>query len=152
MLKVVVIDNNAVSRNLLTSVLVNGGFDVVGDSNASPAGMAGMIKLKPQIVCIDIGPADEEGLERIDTLRRALPKTLLFLVSGQFDPLTVQTAVTRGVHGFIVKPFKAETVLKTIRNAVIKLARQHRKAAAGQDSQDSNAAPDDDAPSMPDPS
>lgn len=149
MLKVVVIDNNAVSRNLLTSVLVNGGFDVVGDSNASPAGMAGMIKLKPQIVCIDIGTADEDGLERIDTLRRALPKALLFLVSGQFDPITVQTAIARGVHGFIVKPFKAETVLKTIRNTVIKLARQHRKAAA---SQDSSAAPDDDAASMQDPS
>ncbi|KIF83267.1 ANTAR domain-containing response regulator [Noviherbaspirillum autotrophicum] len=138
MLKVVVIDGNAISRNLLTSVLLNGGFDVVGDSNPSPAGIAGMIKLKPQIVCIDIGAADDEGLARIDTLRHALPKTLLFLVSGQFDPLTVQTAAGRGVHGFIVKPFKPETVLKTIRNAVIKLARQHRQAAA----QD-GAAPDD---------
>ncbi|QDZ29544.1 ANTAR domain-containing response regulator [Noviherbaspirillum sp. UKPF54] len=142
MLKVVVIDGNAISRNLLTSVLLNGGFDVVGDANTSPAGIAGMIKLKPQIVCIDIGGADDECLARIDILRGALPKTLLFLASGQFDPLTVQTAVGRGVHGFIVKPFKAETVLKTIRNAVIKLARQHRQAAAGQD----GAAQDDAAP------
>lgn len=128
MLKVVVIDSNAISRNLLTSVLVNGGFDVVGDSNITSSGIASMIKLKPQMACIDIGAADEEGLGRIDTLRGALPKTLLFLVSGKFDPITVQAAIDRGVHGFIVKPFKPETVLKTIRNAVVKLARQHRQA------------------------
>lgn len=145
MLKVVVIDSNAISRNLLTSVLLNGGFDVVGDSNTSPAGIASMIKLKPQLVCIDIGTADEEGFGRVDTLRAALPKTLLFLVSGQFDPLTVQTAVARGVHGFIVKPFKAETVLKTIRNAILKLAKQHRQAAASQE-----GAAQDDAASLQD--
>lgn len=146
MLRVVVIDSNAVSRNLLTSVLINGGFDVVGDSNVSPAGIAAMIKLKPQIVCIDIGAADEEGLGRIDNLRGALPKTLLFLSSGQFDPITVQTAVTRGVHGFIVKPFKAETVLKTIRNAIFKLARQHRQAAGQGDAAQDSPAQDSAAP------
>ena len=133
MLKVVVIDGNALSRNLLTSVLDSGGYNVAGDSNPTSAGMAGMIKLQPQIVCIDIGTADEEGLARLDTLRGALPKALLFLVSGKFDPVTVETAVKRGVHGFIVKPFKPETVLKTIRNTVLKLAQQHRQANVAQD-------------------
>lgn len=129
MLKVAVIDANTISRNLLTTVLVNGGYEVIGDSNLNSAGIASIIKLRPQIVCIDIGQPDEEGMSWLDTLRNGLPKTLLFMVSGKIDSNTVQSALQRGVHGFIVKPFNAATVLTTIRNAVIKLARQHRVQA-----------------------
>jgi DNA-binding NarL/FixJ family response regulator len=126
MLRAAVLDNNAISRDLLKSVLVTGGYDIVGDSNTSAASIAGMIRLQPQIACIDIGNADAEGFQKLDALRDALPKALVFVVSGKLDSDAVQGALQRGVHGFIVKPFNAGTVLSTIRNAVIKLARQHR--------------------------
>lgn len=129
MLKVVIMDGNAISRNLLGTVLTNGGYDLVGDSNISSAGLANMVKLKPQIVCIDIGPPENDGMAVLDNIRGELPKALLFMVSGKFEPDTVQSALQHGVHGFIVKPFKADTVLTTIRNAIIKLARQHQKRA-----------------------
>jgi two-component system chemotaxis response regulator CheY len=35
----------------------------------------------------------------------------------------------RGVHGFIVKPFKADAVLKTIRNTVIAIVKKHQTTA-----------------------
>jgi two-component system, chemotaxis family, chemotaxis protein CheY len=130
MIKAVVIDANAISRNLLTSVLVNGGFDVIGDANISSAGLAAAIKLQPQLVCIDIGATDDEAFARLQTVRDGLPKALLFMVSAKFDANTVQTAVAQGVHGFIVKPFNAGTVLATIRRTVLRLAQQHRKAGA----------------------
>lgn len=130
MIKAVVIDANALSRNLLTSVLVNGGFDVIGDANLSSAGLASVIKLGPQLVCMDLGQADDQGLEKLDIVRNGLPKAVVFLVSANFDAATVQSAAERGVHGFIVKPFNAGTVLATIRRAIIKLAQQHRAASA----------------------
>ncbi|HJW57014.1 MAG TPA: response regulator [Burkholderiaceae bacterium] len=126
MLKVVVIDGNAISRNLLTTILVNAGYDVVGDANISSAGLASMVKLHPQIVCIDIGSPEGDGMVLLDTLHAELPKALLFLVSGKLDPATVQGALQRGVQGFIVKPFNAATVLDTFRKTILKLARQHR--------------------------
>ena len=125
MLKVVVIDGTAISRNLLTSVLVNGGFDVVGDANTTPAGLAAMVKLQPQLVCIDLGGVDGTAFEKLAVIRSGLPKAVVFLVSGQFDAVTVQKAVEQGVHGFIVKPFNAVNVLGGIRKAIIKLAKQH---------------------------
>lgn len=128
MLKIVVIDGNAISRRLLTTVLTDGGHEVIADLNAGPAALAQAIRLQPQVVCIDIGQTDEDGLQRLDAIREALPKTLIFMVSGSFDSGAVQTGIARGVHGFIVKPFNGMTVLATIRNAVIKLARQHRTA------------------------
>jgi DNA-binding NarL/FixJ family response regulator len=130
MLKVVVIDGNAISRNLLTTLLVNGGYEVVGDSNAGAAGIAAMIKLQPQIVCIDIGAPDEEGMGRLDMIFASLPKALVFMVSGNFDAATVEACAKRGAHGFIVKPFKVVTVLDTIRNAVLKVVRKHQASSS----------------------
>lgn len=134
MLRVVVMDGNAISRNLLVSVFTNGGYNVVGDANTTSAGMAAMIKLNPQIACIDIGTPDAEGFERLANLQAGLPKALIFLVSAKFDATTVQTAVERGVHGFIVKPFNPATVLTTIRKAIIKIAQKHRQQGAADES------------------
>ena len=127
MLKVAILDSNAISRNLLTSVLSEGGFEVVGEFNASLASIATIAKLHPQLVCIDIGATDEEGLHKLNTIRQELPKALLFMVSGNFDQQIVQSAAQHGVHGFIVKPFKSATVLATIRKSIIKLAKQFKK-------------------------
>src|SRR5437899_6018706 len=69
MLKLVILDGSAISRDLLNSVLTNGGHHVVGDSNTSPAALAKMIKLRPQIVCVDIGQADADGMAILDTIR-----------------------------------------------------------------------------------
>ncbi|PXX45116.1 ANTAR domain-containing response regulator [Undibacterium pigrum] len=130
MLKAVILDANAVARNLLASVLVNGGHEVVGDANLSPASLARVIKLKPQVVCVDIGETDEEGLAMLDKIKAELPKALLFLVSSKIDATILQTAQQRGVHGFIVKPFNSVAVLTSIRNTILRIAKQQRAATA----------------------
>jgi len=133
MIKAVVIDGNAISRGLLSTLLGNGGIAVAGDANTSTASLAAMVKLRPQIVCIDIGAVDEEGWLRLQMLRTELPKALLFMVSGQFEAATIESAAQRGVHGFIVKPFKEATVLATIRKAIMKIAREHQARGTAAD-------------------
>lgn len=130
MLKAVILDANAVARNLLSSVLVNGGHEVVGDANLAPANLAKVIRLKPQIICIDIGETNDENMAVLDLLRKELPKSLLFLVSAKIDANTLQSAQQRGVHGFIVKPFNSVAVLSSIRNTIIRIARQQKPQAS----------------------
>ncbi|MDE2428695.1 MAG: response regulator [Burkholderiales bacterium] len=130
MLKAVILDANAVARNLLTSVLNNGGHEVVGDANLSPASLARIVKLKPQVICVDIGEPNDEGLSIIDNLRSDLPKALIFMVSAKIDAPTLQAAQQRGVHGFIVKPFNSVAVLSSIRSTIIRIAQQQKARAA----------------------
>jgi DNA-binding NarL/FixJ family response regulator len=131
MLKVVTIDGSAISRGLLNTVLTEGGHEVVGDSNTSPAGLARMIKLQPQLVCVDIG-LEDDSMAILDTLREGLPRAILFLVSGKIESSTVEQALQHGVHGFIVKPFNSVTVLKTIRHAVIQVVKKQQARVAAQ--------------------
>ncbi|MET3107203.1 two-component system chemotaxis response regulator CheY [Oxalobacteraceae bacterium GrIS 2.11] len=129
MLKVVVMDGNAISRGLLSSVLTDGGHLVVGDSNVSFTGIARMVKLKPQLICIDLAMVDGDQMEVLDKIRNELPKTIIFLVSNSFDAEGIKVGQEHGVRGFIVKPFNTARVLTAIRNAVVKFVDEIKKSS-----------------------
>lgn len=118
MLKAMIIDGNAISRGLLNTVLTEGGYEVVAQSHVAHMGLVLMQKHKPQLLCI-AREQMEDAENVVEQIRQLLPKTIIFLVSGAIDAPTLQAALARGVQGFIVKPFKADAVLKTIRNTVI---------------------------------
>lgn len=132
MLKAVLVDSNAISRGLLNTVLTDGGYDVVGQTHTGQSALVLAAKFHPQILCIAREQV-EDGSAVVEQLRAKLPKTLVFMVSGTLDAPTIEGALARGVHGFIVKPFKADTVLKTIRNTVIAVVRK-QQAGSTQDS------------------
>ena len=131
MLKVVIIDASAVARGLLNTVLVDGGYDVIGQSHTMAQGYAVAMKYRPQIICI-ARENIEDGSGVVEQLRAGLPKSLIFMVSGAIDAATIASSLALGINGFIVKPFKADAVLKTIRNSVLTMIRKQQEATGGQ--------------------
>lgn len=129
MLKAVLIDSSAVARGLLNTVLTDGGYDVCGQAHTSALGLALMVKHRPHFVCIAREQV-EDGSNVVQTIREQFPKSLIFMVSGGIDAASLQAAHAMGVSGFIVKPFMAGTVLKTVRNTVIAMVRKQQAAAA----------------------
>ena len=129
MLKAVIIDSSAVARGLLNTVLLDGGYDVVGQTHTCASGLALLIKHQPHIVCI-AREQIENGEDVVREIKTNWPKTLIFMVSSELNAATIQSAHAMGVAGFIVKPFKADTVLNTIRNVVIAMVKRQRAAMA----------------------
>ncbi|MFC0130965.1 hypothetical protein CR105_05225 [Massilia eurypsychrophila] len=125
MLKAVIVDTSALSRDLLNSVLTDGGYGVVGQTHTSSQGYALALKFRPQLICI-AREQMEDGEQIVEQIRANLPKTIIFMLSGALDAPTLQAALARGVHGFIVKPFKADAVLKTIRSTVLAMIRKQQ--------------------------
>ncbi len=124
MLKVVLIDASAMSRALLNSVLTQAGYEVVGQSHTAGQGYALVQKFQPQLVCIALEQIDEVD-DIVAQIREHYPKTLMFMVSGGIDAPTLQKSLARGVNGFIVRPFKADAVLRTIRSAVLAMVKRN---------------------------
>lgn len=129
MLKVIIIDASAVARGLLNTVLSEGGYDIVGSTHTMAQGLALATKFHPQLICI-ARENIEDGSGGMEELRAKLPKSLIFMVSGAIDATTIQSSLALGVNGFIVKPFKADAVLKTIRTAVLALIKRQQAPAA----------------------
>jgi two-component system chemotaxis response regulator CheY len=128
MIKVLIIDASAVARGLLNTVLSDGGYEVVGQSHTMAQGFALAVKYHPQLVCI-AREQIEDGSGIVEELRTKLPKSLIFMVSGAIDAATIQSSLALGINGFIVKPFKADAVLKTIRSAVLALIKKQQAPA-----------------------
>jgi two-component system chemotaxis response regulator CheY len=125
MLKAVLIDGSAISRGLLNTVLTDGGYNVVGQTHTTAQGFALVQKFLPQVVCIALEQV-EDGNNIVEQIRENFPKTLIFMVSGAIDATILQKALARGVGGFIVKPFNADAVLKTIRNTVLAMIKKQQ--------------------------
>jgi two-component system chemotaxis response regulator CheY len=148
MLKAVIIDTSAVARGLLNTVLLDAGYDVVGQGHTCAAAMALMTKHTPHILCIArvVVEADMDGMLAI---RREWPKCLIFMVSSEFDADTIREGHAMGFNGFIVKPFNQGTVETTIRKTVIAMVKRQQKALAElnrADGQGQDQDPDQDAP------
>lgn len=142
MLKAVLIDSSAIARGLLNTVLIDGGYDVVGQAHTCLAGNVLLIKHNPQIICVarDCIEADEPGMA---AMRRDWPKAMIFMVSSEFDQATIQKAHTMGINGYIVKPFNGGTVLKTIRNTIIATVKRQQKAQEPQNDGEAAAGSDE---------
>ena len=81
MLKAVLIDSSAVARGLLNTVLIDGGYDVCGQTHTSALGLALLVKHRPHFVCIAREQV-EDGTNVVQTIREQYPKTLIFMISG----------------------------------------------------------------------
>jgi two-component system chemotaxis response regulator CheY len=127
MIKALIVDANAISRGLLNTVLTEGSYEVVAQTHTGAQGVALALKHQPHIVCVAREQV-EDGSQIVEQLRAQLPKVIVFMVSGSLDAPAIQAALARGVHGFIVKPFKADAVLRTIRNTVVAIVKKQREA------------------------
>lgn len=129
MLKAIILDENAITRDLLRQVLSSGGHQVVGDCSLGTQGLALMVKHQPQFVCVNRALC-EDGHELLAKIHQTLPKALVFLVCAELDASTLQSYMAQGVHGFIIKPFNTTAVLSTIKNAILGLIKRQQAKAS----------------------
>jgi two-component system chemotaxis response regulator CheY len=126
MLKAVIVDANAISRGLLNTVLTEGSYNVVGTTHTGAQGYLMVQKFQPHVFCIALDQVEDS--DAVEQIRANFPKTLIFMMSGELDAATLQKAMARGVSGFIVKPFNADKVLRTIRATVIAMVKKQQAA------------------------
>ena len=80
-------------------------------------------RLKPEIVCLDVMMPKMTGLDALREIKAANPAVTVVMISGNASPENVQESLQFGAVGFIVKPFNAAKVLKTLSGVQSRLAR-----------------------------
>ena len=123
-LGVFIIDDNEMTRSVLRMIIQGDAYDVVGDAANGKSGLERVLKLSPDVVCLDVLMPDSDGLEVLEQIKQALPQTIVLMVTASNDRATVQTALQRGANGFIVKPFNTGIIVDTMAKAVAMLRAQ----------------------------
>jgi len=121
-LRLFIADDHAVVRAGLRSLLeAHKGWEVCGEASDGREALEKAIKLKPDILILDIGMPLLNGVDVARRIHKALPNSeILILTMHESDEL-VQQVVEAGAHGYILKD-EADRVLL----AAIEALRQHK--------------------------
>lgn len=120
--RIVIVDDNDMTRALLRGLLTSEAYQVVGEANNGEQGLEVALRMRPDIVCLDVNMPRTDGLTVLKQLHEQAPELVVVMVTGNTDRDTVQAAIGGGAGGFIVKPFNSARVLATIEGAMKKAA------------------------------
>lgn len=115
MKKVLIIDDAAFMRLTLKTMLERNGFEVVGEAENGSIGVTKCMQLKPDIVTMDITMPEMDGITALRLINKAVPTTAVIMISAMGQEKLIFEAVASGAKGFLVKPFKEENVVATMK-------------------------------------
>lgn len=114
--KVLIVDDEVQIRRLLTATLDRAGYSVAQASNGREA--LNLLSIEePDVVLLDLGLPDRDGLELVPLLRRASDAKLL-IVSARDATDDKVAALDLGADDFVMKPFDTDELLARVRVAL----------------------------------
>lgn len=117
---VLIVDDNDMMRTVLRGILRSEEeYEVIGEARDGEAALELIKRLQPRIVCMDVMMPNMNGLDALREIKMTYPATAVVMVTGNASVDNVQEAITNGAVGFIVKPFNAAKVLKTLTAALM---------------------------------
>ncbi len=111
--KVLIVDDEPQIRLLLKATLGRAGYQVAEAENAREALNAKSID-KPDLILLDLGLPDRDGLELVAALR-AEPRSGLIVISARDQTEQKVAALDLGADDYVTKPFDTEELLARVR-------------------------------------
>ena len=120
-IKVLLVDDSSVMRELLRTIIRSDFFVVVGEAADGQKAIELADSLKPDLVCLDIEMPEKSGIETLKDIKAKHAKTAVVMITGSNAALDVQQSLSNGADGYILKPFNAGRVLDALEKAVAKV-------------------------------
>lgn len=116
-IRVVIVEDFEMTRSLLKIILRGEKFDVVGEAVDGRSGVDVCLKLKPDIVLLDLVMPIMNGIDALKEIRVHLPDASVMMVTCNDDESVICDAMANGASGYIVKPFNTASVIETMKDA-----------------------------------
>jgi two-component system chemotaxis response regulator CheY len=118
--KVLIIDDNAAVRLILSGMLEELGHQVIGEAADADAALKAYSALKPDLVTLDLslsstGGAD--GVSVLDSLIKADPKARVVVISGNAQAKLREKLSAAGAKGFVSKPIQEDELKSALEGA-----------------------------------
>ncbi len=124
-IRVLLVDDSALVRRGIRSVITahsqQGAIQVVGEAANVAEAMTEVLRLKPDVVLLDLRLPDGSGIDVCRRIHTEAPETRVLVLTSFVDDNLVYNAVIAGAHGYLMKEVDPPALLEAI-----------TKAAAGQ--------------------
>jgi two-component system KDP operon response regulator KdpE len=115
-LRVLVIDDEPPIRKLLRMGLGTQGYRVIEAADGQSA--LDHMREKPDLVILDLGLPDMQGLELLRTMRTRDERVPIVVLSSRADEVAKVQALDLGADDYVTKPFGMDELLARIRAAL----------------------------------
>jgi DNA-binding NarL/FixJ family response regulator len=113
--RIIVVDDHPLTRDALSSLLAQGGFEVVGEAADGSEAIDLAQRLQPDLVLLDLSMPGLDGLSALPRLRAAAPgcEVVVLTASGTEDNLL--GAIRGGAAGYLLKSEPPERIVAFLR-------------------------------------
>jgi DNA-binding NarL/FixJ family response regulator len=108
-------DHTIVREGFRQMLELEGDFEVIGEAADGRQAVALAVKLRPDVVLMDIAMPRLNGLEATRQVLKALPSAKVIILSSHNDDARVENATNSGAAGFLFKQSSAHDVCQAIR-------------------------------------
>lgn len=117
-LNILVADDHEIVRQGIRNILQpQQQWTVVAEVSNGTEAVAKCTELRPQVVLIDVGMPEMNGLEATRRIREALPDTEVVILSVHDSEQTVREAVSCGARGYVVKSDAGRDLIAAVESA-----------------------------------
>ncbi|WPN96734.1 response regulator transcription factor [Pseudomonas sp. MUP55] len=114
------VDDHALIRAGVRALILDiPGYNVVGEASDGAQLLEQFHALQPDIVLLDLSMKHTGGLDALQQLKGAYPKSKVLILSMHTDPDLIMRALESGAHGYLLKDMTAselEHALRALRN------------------------------------
>jgi len=125
MTRILVIDDDAIVRDVIAEMLCGADHEVVQAGTAAEA-LEFVGNEEFDLVVTDIVMPDLSGLELLEAMRLHRPSLPIVLVTGAHTRDNLTEALTRGADGLVAKPFTQAELCKAVEKALERAGRSER--------------------------
>ena len=111
---VLVCDDAIFMRTMISDILTQAGFEVVGEAESGVQAVDKYRQLKPDLVTMDIVMPDMGGIEAVREICKTDPDAKILMCSAMGQQALVVEAIQAGAKAFVVKPFQPSRVLAAV--------------------------------------
>lgn len=113
-MRVLIVDDNATIRSMLSSLLGSHGHQVVAALEDGSAIMAKIRQTTPEVVCLDYQLPGRDGLDILREINETFPHLDVVFMTASDDATVEQNAATAGAAGFLRKPFSQSQIINEL--------------------------------------
>lgn len=107
-MRILLVDDHALVRNGIASLLRAHNIDVVGEASDGLEALEKARQLKPDIILMDIKMPRCNGLEATRLIKAEMPEVKVIILTVSDDEEDLFEAIKSGAQGYLLKNIKAE--------------------------------------------
>jgi len=118
MARVLVVDDAAFMRKMVSDALSKAGHEVIGEACNGAEAVESFRSLKPELTTLDITMPEKDGLQALGEIMTLDPSARVIMCSALGQESKVLESIKLGARDFVVKPFQLARVQEAVAKAL----------------------------------